>query len=77
MASASGPAGKLAVQLPAPASSLTVPPPAASTAEAVDLSVGAAILEDLGPAAGDAASPDHFFISHICLFINSLSLIHI
>ena len=46
MASASAPAGELAVQLPAPASSLAVPSPAASTAEAVDLSTGAAILED-------------------------------
>ena len=46
MASASVPASELAVQLPAPASSLAVPSPAASTAEAVDLSTGAAILED-------------------------------
>ena len=73
MVSASASASRLTVRLPAPASSLllAVSPPAASTAEAVDLSVGAAILEDLGPAAGDAASTDHFFISHICLFINS------
>ena len=34
----------IAKQLPASASSLAVPPPAASTAEAVDLSAGAAIL---------------------------------
>ena len=52
MTSASAPASELAVQLPAPASSVAVPPPAASTAEAVDLSAGAAILEDPGPAAG-------------------------
>ena len=43
MASASAPAKELAKQLPASASSLAVPPPAASTAEAVDLSAGAAI----------------------------------
>ena len=51
MASASAPASELAVQLSAPASSLAVPPPAASTAEAVDLTAGAVILEDPGPAA--------------------------
>ena len=63
MASASIPASELAVQLPAPASSLAVQPPAASTAEAVNLSAGAAILEDQGPAAGAAAaSTRHFFI---------------
>ena len=50
MASASAPAGE------APASSLAVPPPAASTAETVDLSAGAAILEDPGPAAGAAGA---------------------
>ena len=34
-----------------------MPPPRASTAEAVDVSAGAAILEDPGPAAGgDAAA---------------------
>ena len=44
MASASAPANELAKQLPASASSLAVPPPAASIAEAVDLSEGAAIL---------------------------------
>ena len=44
MASASAPANELAKQLPASTSSLAVPPPAASTAEAVDLSAGAAIL---------------------------------
>ena len=43
MASTSAPANELAKQLPASASSLAVPPPAASTAEAVDLSAGAAI----------------------------------
>ena len=51
MASASAPARELAVQLSAPASSLAVPPPAASAAEAVDLSAEDAILEDPGPAA--------------------------
>ena len=51
MASASAPAGEPAMQHPAPASSLAVMPPAASKAEAVDLSAGAAILEDAGPAA--------------------------
>ena len=56
MASAAAPTGERAVQLPAPASTLAVPPPAASTAEAVDLSAGAAILENLGAAAcADAA----------------------
>ena len=44
MASASAPANELAKQLPASASSLAVPPPAVSTAEAMDLSAGAAIL---------------------------------
>ena len=44
MDSASAPAHELAKQLPASASSLAVPPPAASTAEAVDLSAGAVIL---------------------------------
>ena len=44
MASASAPVNKLAKQLPASASSLAVPPPAASTAEAVDLSAVAATL---------------------------------
>ena len=44
------------MQLPAPASSLAVPPPAASTAQSVDLSAGAAILEDPGPAADGAAA---------------------
>ena len=60
MASASIPASELAVQLPAPASSLAVQPPAASTAEAVNLSAGAAILEDQGPAAGAAG---------VCLYV--------
>ena len=41
---ASAPANELGKQLPASASSLAVPPPAASTAEAVDLSAGAVIL---------------------------------
>ena len=50
MASAAAPTGERAVQLPAPASNLAVPPPAASSAEVVDLSAGAAILEDPGPA---------------------------
>ena len=48
MASASAPASGRAVQLPAPASSLAVPPPAATTAQVIDLSAGAAILEDPG-----------------------------
>ena len=52
----SAPAIELAVQLPAPASSLAVPPPPASTAEAVDLSAVAAILEDPGRAAGAAGA---------------------
>ena len=52
MASASALASELASQLPAPASCLVVSPPAASTAEAVDLSAGAAALEDPVPAAG-------------------------
>ena len=43
MASASAPANELAKQLLASASSLAVPPPAASTAEAVDLSARATI----------------------------------
>ena len=55
MASVFAPESELAVQVPAPASSLAVPPPAAITAEAVDLSAGAAILEDSGPIAGAAA----------------------
>ena len=55
MASASAVAGELAVQLPAPASSLDVPPPAASTAEAVILSAGVAIVEDPGQASADFA----------------------
>ena len=38
-------AGYVAVQLPAPASNLAVPPPAASTAAAVNLSVGVAIID--------------------------------
>ena len=37
MACAAAPVGELAVQLSAPASSLAVPPPAASTAEAVGI----------------------------------------
>ena len=41
---ASAPANELGKQLPASASSLAVPPPAASKAEAVDLSAGAVIL---------------------------------
>ena len=61
MASASTPASELAVQPPAPAGSLAVPPQAASTAEAVDLSAGAAILEGPGPAAGAAAVCFYFF----------------
>ena len=66
MASASAPASGLAVQLPARASSLAVLPPAARIVEAVDLSAGAAILEDLGPAAAAAAaSTHHFIIYHI------------
>ena len=51
IASDSAPASELAVQLPASASNQAVPPPAASTAEAVDLSAGAAILKDSGPTA--------------------------
>ena len=43
MVSASAPANELAKQLPASASSLAVPPPAASTAEVVHLSAGGAI----------------------------------
>ena len=64
MFSASAPASGLAARLPAPASSLAVPPPAACTSEAVDLSVGAAILEDPGPraASADAASTHQIFI---------------
>ena len=63
MTSASAPASGLAVELPAPASSLVVPPPAArTTVEAVDLLASAAILEDPGPDAGaGAASTDRFF----------------
>ena len=38
------------------ASSLAVPPLAASTAEAVDLSAGAVILEDQGTAAAAAST---------------------
>ena len=56
IASDSAPASELAVQLPASASNQAVPPPAASTAEAVDLSAGAAILEDPGPAVGAGAA---------------------
>ena len=44
MASAFAQANELAKQLPASASSLAVLPPAARTAEAVDLSAGAVIL---------------------------------
>ena len=51
MASASAPTSELAVQHPSPASNLNGPPPTASTAEAVDLSEGAAIDEDPEPAA--------------------------
>ena len=43
MASASAPANEIAKQLPASASRLAVPSPAASTAEALDLSAGVAI----------------------------------
>ena len=43
MASASAPTNELAKLLPTSANSLAVLPPAASTAEAVDLSAGAAI----------------------------------
>ena len=46
----------------APSSSLAVPPPAESTAEAVDLSAGAVILEDQGTAAATASSTHQFFI---------------
>ena len=71
MASASAPAGELAVQRPAPASSLAVPSPAASTAEAVDLSAGAAVLEDPGPAAAAAAASTRagFLPDSRCLLI--------
>ena len=44
MGYASAPANELGKQLPASASSLAVPPPAASKAEAVDLPAGAVIL---------------------------------
>ena len=43
MGYATAPANELARQLPASTRSLAVPPPAASTAEAVDVSAGAAI----------------------------------
>ena len=39
-----------------PSNSLALLPPAASTAEAMDLSAGAPILEDPGPAAGATAA---------------------
>ena len=39
-----------------------MPPPAESTAEAVDLSAGAVILEDQGTAAATASSTHQFFI---------------
>ena len=44
------------MQRPALASSLAVPPPVSSRAEAVDLSAGAATLEDPGPAAAPTAA---------------------
>ena len=75
MASASALAGELAVQLPAPASNLAVPPPAASTAEVVDMSAGAAILEDPGPVVGAGAvgaaalTPAGFLPDSRCLLI--------
>ena len=50
MASASAAANELAKQLPASESGLAVPPPAASTAEAVDL------CRDPGPAGAGAAA---------------------
>ena len=50
---ASAPANELAKQLPASGSSLAVPPLAANTAEAVDLSAGR--RRDPGPAAAGAA----------------------
>ena len=71
MASASPPASELAVQLPATASSLAVPPPAASIAEEVDLSVGSAILEDAGSGAAvavaSAATHPFFIFSYLPL----------
>ena len=78
MASASALAGELAVQLPAPASSLDVPPPAASTAEAVILSAGVAIVEDPGQASADfagaaASTRAGFLPDSRCLLIFLLS----
>ena len=62
MASASAPANELAKQLTASASSLAVPPPAASTAEAVDLFAGGAnlglLLLLLLLRCGQASSPE-------------------
>ena len=75
MASASGPANELAKHLPALASSLAVPPSAASTAEVVDMSAGAAILEDPGPVVGAGAvgaaalTPAGFLPDSRCLLI--------
>ena len=67
MASASAPANELAVQLPAPAISIAVPPPTARTAEAVDLSARAVILEGPGPAAGAASTRAGFLPDSRCL----------
>ena len=57
------------MQLPALARSLAVPPPAASTAEAVDLSARAAILEDPRLAAGAAAVCLHVFLVAAVAFV--------
>ena len=50
----------------APASSLAMPPPAASTAEAVDPSEGTVILEDQGIAAALLRRINHA-LYHLCL----------
>ena len=64
------------MQLPAPASSLAVPPPSASTAEAADLSVGATILEDSGPAAAAAAAAAVAASTHQFFIFLSLPLVY-
>ena len=67
MACASAPASELliAMQPTAPGSSVAVPPPAASTTKAVDLSAGTTIREDPGPAAATAAAV-FFRLRRVC-----------
>ena len=55
MAPGSTPTSELSMQSPVPTVSIAEPPSAASSTGAVDVSAGAAIREDPGPAAGVAA----------------------